>query len=192
MRDRLALETIAAEVIGRSPAASGFSATIDAGASQGLRPGMAVIDARGLVGKLTTVVADYAQVELVSSPDARYAVRTSLSGHTGLLQGQGARPFLLEMRDPSVEVAAGEQVVTRTFQGSTIPGGIPVGVLTDDEQPSPRYRAVRPYVDFTNLSLVQVVTNAPDVPTQLPTDEAVPPPERPRPRIEPTTAPAPT
>lgn len=193
MRERLGLETVAAEVIGQPPGQVAFSVVINAGADQGLVPGMAVIDAEGLVGKLTQVTGSHARVELLSSPDARYAVRTAPSGQTGLMQGQGARPFRLEMRDPSAVVDSGDQVVTRAFEGSTIPGGVPVGVIaSDDEQPSPRYRSVRPYVDFSGLSVVQVVTNAPREPTELPTSELVTPPARARPRITPTpgTAPA--
>lgn len=184
MRGRLGFETVAAEVIGRSPGAVGYSVIIDAGAEQGLVPGMAVLDPVGLVGKLTTVVAGHARVELLSSPDARYAVRTAPSGHTGLMQGQGTRPFLMELRDPSVDVEAGEEVVTRSFEGSTIPGGIPVGIVADDDRAGPRYRAVRPHVDFSRLSVVQVVTNAPTVPSELPSQDAVPAPPRPRPRTD--------
>jgi rod shape-determining protein MreC len=184
MRERLDLDTVAAEVIGQPPGQVAFSLVINAGADQGLMSGMAVIDAQGLVGKLTEVTGGHARVELLSSPDARYAVRTAASGQTGLMQGQGARPFRLEIRDPSAAVDTGAQVVTRSFQGSTIPGGIPVGVIaTDEDQPSPRYRAVRPYVDFSRLSVVQVVINAPGEPTELPASEQVTPPPRPRPRL---------
>lgn len=102
------------------------------------------------------------------------------------MQGSGSRPFRLEMRDPSVQVAAGDQVVTRTFEGSTIPAGIPVGVVTDSsEDASPRFRGVRPYVDFSRLSVVQVVTNVRAQPSELPVDELLEPPERPRPQMSP-------
>lgn len=169
MRARLDLETVGARVIGQPPGQVAFSVVIDAGADAGLRPGMAVIDDDGLVGKLTEVVARHAIVELLSSPDARYAVRVSPSGRTGLMQGLGSRPFRLEIRDPSVRVEPGNEVVTRTFQGSTIPEGIPVGVVAEaDEQSSPRYRSVRPYSDLANLSLVQVVVNGPVQPEELP------------------------
>jgi rod shape-determining protein MreC len=186
MRQRLGFDTVAAQVIGQPPGQVSFSVIIDAGADEGLAPGMAVVNAEGLVGKLTEVTRRHARVELLSSPDARYAVRTAPSGETGLMQGSGTRPFRLEMRDPSVRVDAGDQVVTRTFEGSTIPAGIPVGVVSDSsEQASSRYRGVRPYVDFSRLSVVQVVTNAGAQPSELPPEELVEPPERPRPRVSP-------
>ena len=191
MRERLAFDTVAAEVIGQPPGQIGYSIIIDAGADEGLLPGMAVVDEHGLVGKLTQVVDRHAVVELLSSPDARYAVRVAPSGHTGLMQGLGPRPFRLEMRDPSAPVAVGEEVVTRSFEGSTIPGGLPVGVIaeTQDVQTSPRYRSVRPYVDFDALSVVQVITNAERQPSELPSDGGVEPPPGPRPRITPEPSP---
>lgn len=192
MRDRLELETVAAQVIGQPPGQVGFSLLIDAGADDGLRPGMAVVDAQGLVGKLSEVIASHATVELVSSPAARYAVRTAPSGQSGLLQGQGSRPFLMEVRDPSATIEEGDLVVTSSFEGSSIPDGIPVGrVAADDSVTNPRYRAVSPFVDFTGLSIVQVVTSSPVVPTELPADELVPAPERPRPRVRPDATPSP-
>ena len=190
MRERLGLETVAAEVIGQPPGQVSFSVIVAAGGDHGLAPGMAVLNADGLVGKLTEVTPSHARVELLSSPDARYAVRTAPSGQTGLMQGNGSRPFRLEMRDPDARVAAGDQVVTRSFEGSTVPGGIPVGVVSGQtEQENPRYRGVRPYVDFSRLSLVQVVTSAPVQPSELPSDELVDPPDRPRPRMSPAPRP---
>lgn len=190
MGDRLQMQTVAAQVIGQPPGQVAFSVLIDAGADDGLQPGMAVLDERGLVGKLSEVVTGHATVELVSSPAARYAVRTAPSGQSGLLQGQGSRPFLMEVRDPAATVDDGDLVVTSSFQGSSIPDGIPVGrVAADDSVTNPRYRAVRPFVDFSGLSLVQVVTNAPTAPTELPAEDLVPAPERPRPRVTPEAAP---
>lgn len=186
MRDRLQFDTVAATVIGQPPGQVAYSVLIDAGSDQGLQAGMAVINDRGLVGKLTQVVSRHARVELLSSPDARYAVRTAPSGQTGLMQGLGARPFRLEIRDPSAQVQSGDQVLTRTFEGSTIPDGIAIGVIEEDaDQASPRFRAVRPYVDFAGLTTVQIVTNAVVQPSELPADDLVTPPARQRPQVDP-------
>lgn len=189
MRERLGFTTTGAMVIAQPPNAFEWTVLIDAGAEQGIEQGMAVINADGLVGKVIEVTRRNARVQLLTSPNAGYAVRISGSGEEGLLTGRGARPFQLEVLNPEAEIDAGAQVVTRVFQGTTIPDGIPVGEAEQGRTAGSRFVAVRPYVDFTRLSLVQVVLDAPQAPSQLPPDEVQPDPDPPRP---PTATPTPT
>ncbi|MDP9405513.1 MAG: rod shape-determining protein MreC, partial [Actinomycetota bacterium] len=174
MRDRLQLTTTGAQVIAQPPTAVERSMLLDAGADSGLLPGMAVINEAGLVGKLTEVTASNARVELLTSPSARYGVRIAGSGEQGFLTGSGAQPFQLEVLEPEVDVAPGAEVVTKLFTGTSIPGGIPIGVVAEREGPPSRFLSVRPYVDFTRLNTVQVVLDAPRAPSELPAAQRVP------------------
>lgn len=190
MRDRLGVTTTAARVIARPPGAFEWSVLIDVGAEHGVEPGMAVVSADGLVGKLTEVSRGHSRVQLLSSPSAGYAVRVADSGVEGLLRGQGSRPFQLEVLDPEAQIEAGQELVTRAFQGTTIPDGIPLGEVQDATDPAAqgtRFLSVRPYVDFSTLNLVQVVLDAPRQPADLPADQLVPDPDPPQP---PTVPPA--
>lgn len=187
MRERQELDTVSARVIGQSPDVRSNTVLIDAGAEDGIETGMAVIDARGLVGKVVVTTPWHASVELLTSPAARYAARIAQTGESGLLRGAGADPFRLELLDPEARAEAGSEVVTRTFQGSTIPDGIPIGVVADQDDGggttvSTRYQLVRPFVDFRRLSIVQIVLDAPVPPTEIDPDDVVPPPSRPRPQ----------
>lgn len=181
MRERLGFTTTAAQVIAQPPTAAERSVLIDAGAANGLLPGMAVINEFGLVGKLVEVTNSNARVELVTSPSARYGVRIADTGEDGFLTGSGARPFQLEVLDPEAEIEPDAQVVTKLFAGTSIPGGIPVGVIEERRGPASRFLLVRPYVDFTRLSTVQVVLDFPTQPEQLPEEDRVPAPDIPRP-----------
>lgn len=184
MREDFGFTTTAARVIGQPPGASDNTVLIDAGAENGLEPGMAVLTADGLVGKLIEVVARHARVELLTSPDARYAVRVASTTQTGYLRGQGARPFQLEILDPEATVPGGSEIVTQVFQGTTVPDGIPVGEVMDPPEGAPvnvRYHSVRPYVDFTKLSLVQVVLDEPLQPERFEPSELVTDPDATRP-----------
>lgn len=176
MRERLGYATTGARVIAQPPSSAERSVLIDRGASDGLQPGMAVVDAQGLVGKLTEVTASNARVELLTSPSAQYAVRIAESGLEGLLTGSGARPFRLEILSPEAEIAPGEEVVTRAFGGTSIPDGIPVGVIQEQGEVVTRFLAVRPYVDFTRLATVQILLDAPLQPTDLAEEELIPAP----------------
>jgi rod shape-determining protein MreC len=188
MRERFELETTAARVIGQSPGERGNTVMIDAGAEAGIETGMAVVSTHGLVGKVVQTTPWHARVELLSSPTARYAVRIAQTAESGLLRGAGADPFRLELLDPEAQARVGSEVVTRTFEGSTIPDGLPVGEVVDREEVeategrvSPRFHLVRPYVDFRRLSIVQVVLNAPEPPVDLDPDDVIEPPRGPRP-----------
>lgn len=184
MRDRFGFATTGARVIARPPGSFEWSVLIDVGAEHGVQPGMPVISAEGLVGKLTEVAPRNSKVQLLSSPAAGYAVRVAESGVEGLLRGQGSRPFQLEVLDPEAEIEVGQELVTRAFQGTTIPDGIPIGEVQDSTDPAAqgtRFLSVRPYVDFTKLNLVQVVLDSPLQPTELPAEQLVPDPDPPPP-----------
>ena len=185
MRDRLGYTTTAARVIAQPPTSIERSVLLDVGADNGLLPGMAVMNEFGLVGKLTEVTASNARVELLTSPNARYGVRVADSGETGLLTGSGANPFQLELLDKEAEVATDAQIVTQTFTGTSIPDGIPVGVVEARRGQASRFHSVRPYVDFTRLTLVQVVLDFPIQPSELPEEDRVPAPDLPRPEVTP-------
>ncbi|MDP8969897.1 MAG: rod shape-determining protein MreC [Actinomycetota bacterium] len=177
MRQRLDFdETTAAQVIARPPGSFEWTVLLDAGADQGLREGQPVINADGLVGKVTEVTSSNARVQLLSSPSASYVVRVAETGEDGLLRGRGTDPFQLEIIDPQVTVQPGAKVVTRAFQGTAIPDGIPVGVVQEPSAPQPRgtrFLSVRPYVDFNQLNFVAVVLDPPVQPAALDGDERV-------------------
>lgn len=185
MRDRFGFTTTGARVIAQPPTSIERSVLLDVGAQNGLLPGMAVINELGLVGKLTEVTSSNARVELLTSPTARYGVRIADSGEAGFLTGSGANPFQLEIMDPEAEIEAEAQVVTQAFTGTSIPDGIPVGVITPRSGPATRFLSVQPYVDFTRLTTVQVVLDFPKQPTELPEEERVPAPNIPRPEPSP-------
>lgn len=184
MRDKLGMETTGAEVIAASPEASEWSLLLDSGAEQGLEPGMPVVNADGLVGKLTEVTARNARLRLVTSPRSGLVARVAETGETGLLRGRGARPLRLEMTNADAEVEPGTEVVTRAFAGSAVPEGIPIGEveeLPQTEETGGSHVSVRPYVDVSRLRLVQVVLDSPVAPEDLEEDELIEDPDPPEP-----------
>lgn len=169
--ERYELTTTAADVIAApTRAAFDYSVLIDAGTDAGIRPGMAVVNAAGLVGRVTAADPRTARVQLITTGGAGLVVQIAETRARGLLTGAGPEPFSLDLDDPDAEVADGQSVVTYPFEGSSIPGGLPVGVI-DGAGPDPRYRFVRPFVDFARLGVVQVVLDAPEQPAELDPDQ---------------------
>lgn len=195
MAERHGFTTTAARVIAQPPGAFEWSVLIDAGADNGLREGMAVVNEQGLVGKVVQVTRRNARVRLLTSPQAGYVVRIAATGEEGFLAGRGARPFQLDMTDAEAEVEDGAEVVTHAFTGSMIPDGIPVGEVAEHPQTDEAggaVRSVRPYVDFSRLVLVQVVLDAPAQPDHLDPEDVLrsdppPPPVVPDPQEAPGT-----
>lgn len=168
MSERLEFTTSAGRVIAQPPGALRWSVLIDIGSDHGVAENMPVINASGLVGKVTLVTRRYARVQLAASPNAGYAVRVAESGAQGLLSGRGSRPLQLQVVDePDVELPDGGEVVTRAFPGTSIPDGIPIGILDapDGDPAAGRFVDVHPYVDYANLDIVLVVLDAPVVPS---------------------------
>ncbi|GIU85254.1 MAG: cell shape-determining protein MreC [Acidimicrobiales bacterium] len=102
---------------------------IDKGTSQGIREGMPVVNAKGLVGSVERAGRSRSRIRLVTDPTYRVAVRLSRSSDAGVARGQGAgRPLVIEAGiDPDTEVRRGELVVTSGLERTRTPGGIPVG-----------------------------------------------------------------
>lgn len=180
MGERLELRTVGARVLGTVPGDPSSSVLLDAGANDGLAPDMTVVDDRGVVGRLVVVTADHARVELITSPRARYAVRVVAGRHAARMRGRGDGNLQLELDDPHAEVPAGTPVVTRTFEGSAVPDGLPVGTVAGND--GDRYRTVHPAAGLETLDIVQVLLGA-SQPSELPSGQRpstapLPPPPR--------------
>lgn len=166
MRARIGHRTVGARALGTLPGDPGGGIVITAGTDRGVAPGMTVIDAGGLVGCVVAVTATHARVELVTSPHARYAVRVVPGDLPGRLRGVGDGGLVVELDDPHGALPGGATIVTRAFEGSAVPDGLPVGTVGGTEADSAS-RAVRPHVRAAALSLVQVIVDASAEPSTL-------------------------
>ena len=122
-----------AQVVGG--AASNFDRTvqIDKGANAGIRRGMPVITAAGLVGRVVEVSLNSAHVELLTDPDFRVGVKHVLSSDIGVAEGRGTdQPLRVSVGlDASTEIHTGDYFTTSGVEHSLFPPGIPVGRATE-------------------------------------------------------------
>ncbi|MGH3446340.1 MAG: rod shape-determining protein MreC [Nocardioidaceae bacterium] len=157
-----------AQVIAMGPAQS-FSrtVTIDAGTNDGVVPDLTVINADGLVGRVIRASPSTATVLLVIDTESTVGARLSRSMELGFLNGGGditdAGALTLSLVDHTVSPRHGDSVVTWGSQGDApyLPG-IPVGrVVHVRASPADLTQTakVRPYVDFSALDVVGVVTD---------------------------------
>ena len=92
LRHQDQLLTTGATVVAHDPDGLGRTLTIDHGSRSGVRPGMAVIAAGGMVGLVRSVTGWSAQVETTAEPGFAVGVVTAGTGLTGTVEGRDAGP----------------------------------------------------------------------------------------------------
>jgi rod shape-determining protein MreC len=154
---------VAARVIASSPTAWYSTVTISAGSAQGVKLYDAVVNDQGLVGRVTAVTSDAAEVTLITDQSS-YVDAMVLVPHgrspLGILAGSVTGDLSLQYVDKAAQVSPGELVATSGMKGSIFVRGIPIGVVTSvAQQDVELYQSisVKPFVDFHTLDLVMVV-----------------------------------
>lgn len=164
IRERAELETVTASVVGLGASQFEWTVTLNVGSSDGIERNMPVISGDGLVGRVLDVSSSAATVLLTIDPNFSVTVRTAEEGEIGVLTGRGGEPLSFTPNDPTVEIDAGQELVTSSYDSGLYPAGIPVGVISETAPPTrtlTREFSVQPFVDFTRLHQVLVIVNAP-------------------------------
>lgn len=112
---------------------SGF--LINRGASHGLEAGMCVVDSYGyVVGFLTEVGRNWAQVMTVLDPNSQIGTTISAAGYSGVAQGQfdlmDKNQLRISYLDAEAVVRNGDEVLT-VGSGDVYPAGLVVGYVKD-------------------------------------------------------------
>ena len=163
---RGSFKVASARVIGRG-SASTFSQTItlDAGSSSGIRKNMTVISENGLVGVVKVVTTNSSIVLLMSDPTFRIGVRVARSQSIGILKGEGANSYTVELLDPAGSLKVGDSLISIGSDNNRpyIPG-LPVGVVTKVDHTTTlltQSATVKAYSNLNELGIVSVVIQAP-------------------------------
>jgi rod shape-determining protein MreC len=158
---------VTGRVIGMSPTVWFEDVMIDAGSGDGVKPGDAVIDGDGLVGRISQVAGGTSKVTLISDHSTAVGIRVVPAGVQALIKPTVGEPgkLVLSFINSDKHVHEGESVVTAGWSaegiGSRFPPNIPVGEITKAsifEQEAQERAVVRPYAELRNLNLVQVLT----------------------------------
>ncbi len=127
-----------------------------------------MLNGDGLVGTVTATTATTATVQLANDASSTVGVRTADTGQVGELTGtgetlSGSADMQLKMFSATAVLHPGETLVTfGSVGGRPYVPGVPVGqVLSVTSQPGSLTQSavVSPFVDFTGLGVVGVVTS---------------------------------
>ncbi len=165
---------LAASVIGWDPSNWVKAATIDKGATDGVEPGMAVVQEKGVVGQVAGVSLHTARVLLITDHSSGVDAIVQGSRFRGVVQGDGEGCSLEYLpSDEAAQVHVGDRVVTSGMDG-VYAKGLVIGVVLSapaTKQGGGLFQTlkVQPTVDFRRLENVLVLRGelpSPSVPAE--------------------------
>lgn len=147
------------------------------GARDGIAPDCAVVSPDGLVGRVSAVTPDTADILLLSDANSRVSCVVEGPGTRGILEGVGAAqakddltlrhlaiPLTVDYLDKDATVRPGMRVMTGGL-GGLYPAGVPIGVVTAvrrDDSGLYQTADVAPFVDFSALRRVFIALRSGD------------------------------
>ncbi len=159
------IQTVTARVFAAGVSNFDLIRVIDKGEADGVAKGMAVVDERGLVGRIVEVSNNSAKVRLITDPLSRVGVRVLRTGETGFVQGQGGGALKLEMDRASEGVQEGDRLITA---GGRFPPDLSVATVAKDASAEAGFTlrsTADPLVEFGRLDFVKILlTTAGDEP----------------------------
>jgi rod shape-determining protein MreC len=153
--------TIVGRSIGVDPTNLLYFVYVDVGARNGVAENMPVITDRGLVGRVTAVSPNSAQVLMLIDPASAVNALIQNSRVTGIVRGNIDGTLTMERIPPSEKVSPGDIVLTSGL-GGNFPDKLVIGQVTEvmkRDQDMFQTARIRPTVDFGKLETMLIVTS---------------------------------
>lgn len=156
-------DPIQATVIARNPDQWEEKVVLDKGEVHGVKVNMAVITARGLIGKVILTTPFTSTVELLSTQNPNYRVSAMVAGETevfGLIEGYDdeRKELILKRVDSNIEIKKGQKILSSGL-GGIFPKGILIGEITEvttDDFGLTKMAYIKPAAEFALLDHVMI------------------------------------
>lgn len=140
--------------------------TLDVGRRDGVEEGMAVVDERGVIGRVELVSENYARVMPYLNVDFRIPARVQEIRSEGIVRWEGNRydHILMEHVVKTDPVEPGHLVIVSGYS-TTFPEGYPIGVVDSvavRTGRNERYVYIRPAAPLDKTSFAFVILQQPD------------------------------
>ncbi len=129
------------------------SVLLTAGSENGVQEDSAVINDKGMVGRIIEVGKNTARVLLLTDINSRIPVMAETSHEHSIAAGSGGDTLTLMYLPENSKVKAGEKVVT-SGDGALIPPGLPVGIVSKVTKDTV---TVKTFADWYRLEYVSVI-----------------------------------
>ncbi|BCS54484.1 rod shape-determining protein MreC [Geobacter sp. SVR] len=159
VKETVKAPTLTASIVGEDISSWFRTMLIDRGSSSGLREGMAVIAADGIVGQIVKVSGDTARVLLLTDHASGIAATIQRSRARGVVKGKGDGFCSLEFTTREEDVKVGDLVVASGI-GGIFMKGMPIGEVTmvkRGEYGIFQTVTIRPAVNTAHLEEVLVI-----------------------------------
>lgn len=126
-----------ASIIAKDPANWYEALVINKGEKEGIEPGMGVITAGGVVGRVVKTASDYSRVLLMTDRNSAVAGLIQRTGYEGIVAGQQGSALRLNYILTDADVQNGDIIITSGTDG-VFPRGIMIGRVNRVEKPQNR------------------------------------------------------
>lgn len=152
-------QTVAAQVIGSSGSEQSRVVYLDKGSKDGIKEGMPVISAEGIVGKVILVQSSVSQVLLINDQTSGVGTILEQSRLQGVLKGRASGQLVLDKVMSEEDVKTGERVLT-SGGDQIFPKGLPVGTIGEVKRGGEFLQVqVKPAAALNHLEEVLVITS---------------------------------
>jgi rod shape-determining protein MreC len=126
-----ALSSVLARVIGRASKPFLETMILDAGKAHGVKPGQAVVDARGMIGRVFVAGERTSWVVLLTDLNSHIPVLIQPGNIQAIMAGDNTSAPILDTLARRIQLKAGAQVIS-SGDGSLLPQGLPIGTVYQD------------------------------------------------------------
>lgn len=156
--DEIDRPALPAQVIGEDASSWARTVVINKGSKSGLRDGLAVVAAEGVVGRVIKTAANSARVLLITDASSAVAALVQRTRTRGVARGLGV-DLTLDYALRSADIVEGDLLVT-SGMGGVFPKGLTLGRVTGVEKDQFglfQDVSVAPAADFSRLEEVLVI-----------------------------------
>ena len=132
LNDTSSLPLTAATVVSKSLSLTQNTITIDAGKSNGIKPGMPVISYKGLVGIIQTCSDNFSIARTLKNVDLKITVKNEKNRLNGIMKWNGENLVIVDV-PRTYDFDIGDRIVTSEVS-SIFPVPIPVGIVSKIEE----------------------------------------------------------
>jgi rod shape-determining protein MreC len=159
LKRQVALPITGARVIAYDPSLWSRCVLLDQGRNQGVKNGLPVLAAEGIVGRVVEAYPNYSKAMLIVDRNSGAEAMVQRTRVRGILQGKGANRCSLDFVPKSADVQPGDLVMASGL-GGIYPKGLVFGKVSAADKKKPgvfQEIEVTPAVDLSALEEVLVV-----------------------------------
>lgn len=174
MSKRVQTRSVAADILYNAPDPFARKVILDRGAQQGIEPGLAVVDANGVIGQVTRVYPVQSEVTLLTDRNQAIPVQVERNGLRGVLFGAGHGRLELRFVIGSADIQPGDRLVTSGLDGVFVPG-LPVAAVSTVDRETDAFATIvcTPLAGIERGAQVLVLGRI-EAPPPMPQPEPVP------------------